>query len=76
LLLGIDMRGDHYFGRYTNGCANTVPFRFAFFINQFVDYAKRIPAGVEVVNCSLDSALECFPKMSLDEALALEEVAA
>ena len=72
LLLGIDMKGTHYFGRYANGCANTEPFRFGLFIRQFEDFAKRLPKDVEVVNCSVDSALEVFPKMRLEDALAPE----
>lgn len=75
LLLGIDMKGTHYFGRYTNGCENTAAGRFPFFIKQFEDFKQRIP-GVQVINCSLDSALDCFTKMSLDDALAFDEVAA
>ena len=76
LLIGIDMRGTHYFGPYVNGCKNTEPSRFEFFIGQFADYAKRIPPVVEVVNCNPDSALDVFPKMTLDEALGCERMAA
>jgi hypothetical protein len=72
LLLGIDMQGSHYFGRYTNGCVNTEPSRFTFFLKQFADYQPRIPAGVTVINCSPQSALEIFQKMTFDEALELE----
>lgn len=71
LLLGVDMKGTHYFGRYTNGRPNTEPERFAFFINQFSDYASRM-GGCEVINCNPDSALNVWPKMTLDEALLLE----
>lgn len=70
LLLGIDMRGTHYFGRHKSGLSNTDPSRFEFFIAQFAVYAKQIPRGVTVVNCSPESALDLFPKMTLDEALA------
>jgi len=75
LLLGVDMKGTHYFGRYKNGCANTQPSRFHFFIRQFEDYAKRLK-DVEVINCSTEGALNVFPKMSLDDALSVYKVAA
>lgn len=68
LLLGIDMRGTHYFGPHER-LKNTTPERFAFFLAQFAVYARKIPAGVEVVNCSLDSALEVFPKRALADVL-------
>lgn len=76
LLLGVDMKGSHYFGRYTNGRPNTEDDktidRYALFLRQFADYAKRLPSGVVVINCSTESALTVFPKMTLDEALATE----
>lgn len=73
LLLGVDMRGTHYFGAHRDGLENTTPDKFAQFILQFEDFAaKRKPRGVEVINCNLHSALTCFPKMTLDAALQLE----
>jgi hypothetical protein len=33
--------------------------------------APLASAGVRVINCSPDSAVECFQKMDLDAALAL-----
>jgi hypothetical protein len=80
ILLGIDLRGTHYFGRHERGLGNPDENRFVMFRQQFADYAKRIPRGVRVVNCSLDSALTVFPKLTLDaalgEAAALTEMAA
>jgi len=78
LLLGVDMKGTHYFGRYRNGLVNSPdePGRFEFFIKQFRDFAPRIRKGVEVINCNPDSALDVFPKMTLDEALEIEAIAA
>jgi len=70
LLLGYDMqvtRGQlHWFGNHPAGLANTD------------DYGKRIkhfatiePAkyGIEIVNCSRETALNCFPRLPIDEAL-------
>ena len=70
ILLGVDMKGSHYFGAHKHGLGNADAKRFALFLGQFADYAKRLPHGVRVINCSLGSALEVFPKMALDEALA------
>lgn len=68
LLLGVDMGGTHYFGPHEK-FVNTVPARFLFFIEQFRAYSKFIQ-HVRVINCSVNSALDVFPKMSLDDALA------
>jgi len=68
LLLGIDMRGSHYFGPHAR-LRNTTPARFEFFCAQFDAYARWIMPGVEVVNCSPDSALETFPKRALADVL-------
>lgn len=74
LLLGIDMKGTHYFGQHKN-LPNTPPSRFQFFIEQFRDASKRI-GSTEVINCNPDSALDVFPRMTLEEALADERLAA
>lgn len=74
LLLGIDMRGTHYFGPHKS-LPNPTPERFALFIEQFRDASKRI-GNCEVINCNPDSALDVFPRMTLDEALAGERMAA
>lgn len=71
LLLGIDMRGTHYFGPHKT-LPNPNAERFALFIEQFRDASKRIGA-TEVINCNPESALDVFPKMTLDDALELEE---
>lgn len=67
LLLGVDMKGSHYFGPHLNR-PNTEPHRFAIFMEQFRDATKRI-GDCEVINCNPDSALEVFPRMKLEEAL-------
>lgn len=66
VLLGADLKGTHFFGRHTKaGLRNTQPHQFRIMHNQFSRLAK-----LPVVNCSPDSALTCFPKMSLMDALA------
>lgn len=66
LLLGADNRGTHYFGPHTKaGLHNTSP-------KGFVEQRKQYEAlrHLPVVNCSPISALSCFPKMGLADALA------
>lgn len=58
LLFGFDMRGSHYFGQH-KGLPNTSEKRFEDFKAQFAAYAKRTKA--EIVNCTPESALTCFP---------------
>jgi hypothetical protein len=71
LLLGIDLWGTHYFGPHTKPkLRNTDAARFAVFVEQFRAYAKAMPAGVTVVNCSPNSRLDLFEKMTLADVLA------
>lgn len=54
--------GDHPAGLGNAGSVQHWPMRFAAF-------ARRL-SGVEIVNSSRETALKCFPRMDLDEALA------
>lgn len=67
LLLGVDMKGTHFFGPHPAPLKNTTEQRFEVMKQQFANWR---PKGVTVWNCNLDSGLECFPKRSLDECLA------
>lgn len=67
LLLGVDMGGTHFFGPHPAPLKNTTPQRFEQMKQQFANWK---PKGIEVWNCNPASALECYPKMSLDDALA------
>lgn len=69
LLLGFDMQGSHFFGQYRNGLRNTTPSQRAQHHKQYEQWA-RTNKEVEVINCTKNSALTCFPKASLDEGLA------
>lgn len=70
LLLGYDMQRTggrgHWFGEHPQiGCSPTV------FRAHFQTLLKPLRAlGVTVVNCSRETALTCFPRQSLAEALA------
>lgn len=66
LLLGIDLQGTHYFGKHPEPLKNTTDARFSVMRTQFAQWSHR---GVEVINCSPDSALTCFPKGELDACL-------
>lgn len=69
ILLGADMKGSHFFGRHTkSNLRNTQQHQFRTMQSQFAKLAK-----LPVVNCSPDSDLMCFPKMSLKEALEVSQ---
>ncbi len=73
LLLGYDM-GDgpngerHWFGDHPKALRNTSPYEL--FLEK---YGKAVPSlkrmGVEVINCSRRTRLECFPRAELRECL-------
>ena len=66
ILLGFDMKGTHYFGPHQGSLRNTTAHRFEAFKRDLANF-KKVP----VINCTPDSALECFPKMDLACALRL-----
>ena len=69
ILLGVDMKGGHFFGRHPN---NSGP-PFSMCLERFKTLVEPLKAaGVEVVNCTPDTALKVFPRMSLIEALGLK----
>lgn len=75
LLLGFDMQKtggkSHWFGDHPFGLQ--VPSPFATFIKHFGPLAEDLKnTGVEVVNCSAHTALTCFPRASIQDALPLE----
>lgn len=66
VLLGYDMQGDHFFGKHPDGTAP--PFQIC--LEKFktlVEPLKKL--GVEVINCSRETKLECFPQMAIEDAL-------
>lgn len=66
LLLGLDLRGDHFFGRHAPPLFNPGPDQFARFRRQFATFR---PEGVEILNCTAGSALDCYPFSTIEEAL-------
>lgn len=79
LLLGYDCGPsggkEHFFGAHRGGLRNHSP--YGLFQRGFVAMAAPLKAaGVEVLNCSRATALDCFPRLPLETALAAREVAA
>jgi hypothetical protein len=79
-LLGFDMRIDgngkvHWHGRHPDSgkyvMNNPYEQMMVHWIKCMTDAAPVLKSlGIDVVNCSDKSALECFPKMSVESALA------
>jgi hypothetical protein len=67
LLLGVDMRGTHFFGPHPKPLNNTSEPRFDLMKKQFAKWSHR---GVEVLNCTPGSGLTCFPSADLETVLA------
>ncbi len=69
ILLGYDMQGAHWFGNHPKACRSAT--NFPLWIKNFgttpPDLAR---AGVEVINCSRRTALDCFPRATLEEAFS------
>lgn len=57
-LHGFDMHGSHYFGPHEAPLKNTSDQRFKVMIAQFVSWNCD---GIEVINMTPNSALNCFP---------------
>jgi hypothetical protein len=70
LLIGVDMRGGHFFGRHPD---NSNP-PFSICLQRFATLVEPLKAaGVEVLNCTPKSALTVFPMMPLAQALAIQD---
>lgn len=76
LLLGYDMKMDgkkkHWFGDYPHQRLNTRG-NFQQWTNSFAllaDEIKKLNPPVKVLNCTPGSALTCFPKVKLEDALS------
>ncbi|MES2910617.1 MAG: hypothetical protein V4718_04475 [Pseudomonadota bacterium] len=66
LMCGFDLSGSHFFGPHLTPLRNTSPQRFEQFKKQFAAYQPR---GVEIINCTPDSGLHCYPKKELNACL-------
>lgn len=75
ILLGYDMKiaksgAAHWFGDHPNKVRSNYPSWLSGFSVAADQLAEM---GVEVINCSPDTALTCFKQMSLESALSLEQ---
>lgn len=72
LLVGYDLQRtggqSHFFGDHPKPLRSETP--FALFVRHFATIVQPLKAiGVTVINCSRQTALTCFPRQSLAEAL-------
>ena len=74
VLLGYDMTGGHFFGKHP-GRLNQGPAKETFLpmFRQMVEPLKAL--GVEVVNCTRTTKLDCFPTADLRAVLEAEVAA-
>lgn len=72
VLVGFDMRPvngkTHFFGEHSPPLRNIASFDG--FVRAFEEAVDSVPAGVQIVNATWGSAIKCFPKVKLDDALA------
>lgn len=77
-LVGFDMRAvggrRHFFGNHPlplhkAKTPDQIVRYFAAFLREMSFAAKHLPEGLEIVNCTPGSAIECFPRMDLRDAL-------
>jgi len=72
LLVGFDMHsraGRHFFGDHPEPLSNYM--RFETLVPTFRRAAALLPPDRQIINCTPGSALDCFPALSLEEALCL-----
>ncbi len=66
VLLGYDMQGDHYFGHHPD--QSRPPFQHC--LKWFQTLVKPLAElKIDIVNCTRKTALLCFPRQPLEEAL-------
>jgi hypothetical protein len=66
VLVGFNMSGPHFFGAHPRPLINSTHRQF---LPAFRAAAARMPAGVTIVNATPGSALDCWPRMPLAQAL-------
>jgi hypothetical protein len=69
VLLGFDCKDvddkAHWFGQHPEGLTQIQPYQL--WLNHFPAIAKDLAArGVEVINCYMDSAIQCFKKAEIE----------
>jgi hypothetical protein len=66
VLLGYDLKGDHFFGAHPDRSRPPFPLCLEAFPTLVAPLAE---AGVEVINCTPGSSLRCFPMATLASVL-------
>lgn len=73
VLIGFDMQRTggkaHFFGDHPKGLNRGTD--YTGFHQFFINASQHMPEGVRIINSTMDSALTCFPKVELDDAIAL-----
>jgi len=68
VLLGFDMQGGHWHGQHPAGFPNPTGHNFKIWIGWLQRLAVEF-SGVEIINASRETALDCFPRLDLKSAL-------
>lgn len=74
VLLGYDMAGEHWFGRHPKPLRNPEEPHFRQWRENFATLARAAAERdrpIKIINASRETALSCFPRMSLEQALAI-----
>lgn len=70
LLCGVDMGGTNWHGRHPPQLRTTQPHGYTRMIECWETLAPELASrGVEVINCAPTSALGCFTKRPIEDAL-------
>ncbi|WP_440221842.1 hypothetical protein ACQQ2N_12160 [Dokdonella sp. MW10] len=74
VLLGYDMQltggRTHHHGDHRAGLGNPDADKLRTWCTRFAQLAAELPVGVEIVNATRATALECFPRRDLDACLS------
>lgn len=70
VLVGFDMRGRHFFGNHERPLRQTGQHAFDGWCRRFKRAADTLPKDIRIINATPNSALTCFPTMTLEEALS------
>ncbi len=72
LLCGLDLGGANWHPAHSEHLRITQPHTYTVWARRFRSLVKpAAERGIEILNVTPNSALDCFPKMALDEALAM-----
>lgn len=69
IFVGLDCSGSHWHGQHGDGLPNPSEHNFGHWRRAFAAAANQLRGKVEVVNCSIKTTLECFPRAPLGDVL-------